>query len=154
MTMAVRGAGWSAPGANAAPMASAPTAAASEASPLANDVIRMSILRMTVRSVNLVTQRGRGARALLPAHDVLSAWLHVAHRLGRQHPRDQRRRGSASRRVAVHGLARLLRQGPRAGIGGHAGEGPPRGARARLPAQRRGTGAAPGELAGGRASRA
>src|SRR3954453_22319397 len=140
MTMAVRGAGWSAPGANVAPTARAPTAAASVASPVAKVVIRMSILRMTDCSVNLVTQRRRGARALLPAHDVLPAWLHVAHRLGRQHPCDQHRRGSARRRVAVHGFAGLLRQGPRAGVGGHAGEGPPRGARVRLPAERRGTG--------------
>ena len=35
---------------------------------------------------------------------------------------------------------------------GDAGEGPPRRARARLPAQRRGAGAAAGELAGGRAA--
>ena len=116
MTMAVRGAGWSAPGARAAPTASAP-AAASAARPVAMPVIRMSILRMTDRSVNLVTQRGRGARALLPTPRRPPAWLHVRHRLRCQHPRDERRRGAARRRVAVHGVARVLGQGPRAGVG-------------------------------------
>ena len=75
------------------------------------------------------------------------AWLHVPHRLHRQHPRDERRRGAGRRRLAVDGLARVLGQGPRSRLGGHAGDRAPVRPRARLPPQRRRAGPALGDLA-------
>ena len=57
-------------------------------------------------------------------------------------------------RLAVHGLAGLLRQGPRAGVRGDRGARTGVRARARLPAERRRAGAAARGVAGGRAARA
>ena len=92
MTIAVRGAGWSAPGARAAPTASA-RAAMSETKPVAIPVIRMSIRRMTddCRQPRHTTKTRRAGAASHPTAG-RPAWLHVAHRLRCQHPGDERRR--------------------------------------------------------------
>ena len=81
------------------------------------------------------------------------AWLHSAHRTVDSTARDERRRRPVRRRLAVDRVAGLLRQGPRARVGGHPGARPPLRARARLPAQRRSAGAAARRLARRRAAR-
>ena len=109
-----------------APAATAP-AVRTAAIRVPNDVIRMSVLRMMAERQQYVS---------------------------RYRARDEHRRGPVCGRLPVHGVAGPLRQGARARVRGHRRSRARVRPGARLPAQRRGPGAAARRVARGGAARA